>query len=155
MRPIPPLVLLATLLGSRALARLSHASPPPDALQGAALALALAVPGTTVAGIVAFRRHRTTIDPRRPDRASTLVTGGVFGVTRNPMYVGMVCVAGGNALATGGWAAWLPPLAFVAWLDRVQIAAEERALHANFGAAFAAYAARTGRWLGRGRASRR
>lgn len=149
MRPIPPLVLAATLVASRGLARLVPGAAPTTATRLAGLALALAGVAVTVSGIVTFRRHRTTVDPRRPERASTLVDDGVFAVTRNPMYVGMLGVATGNAVATGSWAAFLPPLAFLAWLDRVQIPAEERALHALFGAAFARYTARTHRWLGR------
>lgn len=148
MRPIPPMMLALTLAASHALARRLPAPGATSASRAGAVALALAGLGVTVAGIVAFRRHRTTVDPRRPERARTLVTGGVFAVTRNPMYVGMVCVALANALWTGAWAAVVPPLVFVLWLDRVQIAVEERALVTNFGAAYAAYAARTRRWLG-------
>ena len=40
-------------------------------------------------GLLAFRRSRTTIDPLNPDKASTLVTSGVYRITRNPMYVGL------------------------------------------------------------------
>ena len=42
-------------------------------------------------GLAAFRASRTTINPLKPNHASALVTGGVYRVTRNPMYVGMCC----------------------------------------------------------------
>ena len=40
-------------------------------------------------GLAAFLASRTSINPLRPERASALVTRGVYRVTRNPMYVGM------------------------------------------------------------------
>jgi protein-S-isoprenylcysteine O-methyltransferase Ste14 len=100
-----------------------------------------------VLGLLAFRASRTTISPLTPDRSSTLVTGGVYRVTRNPMYLGL-------ALLLLAWAVHLSsllPLAglplFVAYITRFQIRPEERALQERFGEQFAAYAARVRRWL--------
>lgn len=53
-----------------------------------ALAFLLVGLGVAVAGALAFRRARTTVDPRRPAKASRLVTGSVYRFTRNPMYLG-------------------------------------------------------------------
>jgi protein-S-isoprenylcysteine O-methyltransferase Ste14 len=113
----------------------------------AALALAVAGAVVALAGVAEFRRVRTTVNPLRPDRASALVTSGVFRWTRNPMYLGL-------ALALLGWAAFLAhPLAalgvpvFVVWMSRWQIPREERALEALFGAEFARYRTRVRRWL--------
>ncbi len=103
--------------------------------------------GIAVSGVLAFRRSRTTVDPTRPSKASSLVMSGVYRATRNPMYLGM-------ALALAGWAVWLAhPLAligvvvFVAYLTRFQIVPEEHALREVFGAEFGAYARRVRRWL--------
>ena len=113
------------------------------------LALALVIGGALVAflGVVSFRRARTTVDPRYPEKMSALVTSGLYRATRNPMYLGML-------LALAAWAFWLGhagsflflPL-FVAILHRLQIAPEERALARMFGASFAAYRARVRRWI--------
>ncbi len=43
-------------------------------------------------GVLPFRSAGTTVDPTRPERASTLVTTGVYSMTRNPMYLGMLLV---------------------------------------------------------------
>jgi protein-S-isoprenylcysteine O-methyltransferase Ste14 len=114
---------------------------------GAALGLATAGAVVALAGVAEFRRVRTTVNPLRPERASALVTSGVFRWTRNPMYLGL-------ALALLGWAAFLAhPLAalgvpvFVAWMSRWQIPREERALEALFGDEFARYRTRVRRWL--------
>jgi protein-S-isoprenylcysteine O-methyltransferase Ste14 len=113
------------------------------------VAVTLAALGGAVAlaGVVALRRAGTTVNPLTPDAASAVVTGGAYRVSRNPMYLGL-------ALGLGGWAVWLasPPalawlVAFVAWIDRCQIAPEERALRAKFGRQFADYARSVRRWL--------
>jgi protein-S-isoprenylcysteine O-methyltransferase Ste14 len=45
-----------------------------------------------VGGLVAFRRARTTVNPMKPEAASSLVASGVYRITRNPMYVGLLLV---------------------------------------------------------------
>ena len=109
--------------------------------------LLLVAGATGVAGVRAFRRACTTVDPLRPERASVLVSGGIYGRTRNPMYVAL-------ALALLAWSVWLAHLlapvgvaAFVLWMDRLQIPAEESALRAAFGEEFERYCARVRRWL--------
>lgn len=100
-----------------------------------------------IAGVRAFHRARTTVNPLRPERASALVTSGIYRRTRNPMYVAL-------AIVLLAWALWLAhPLAllgvvaFVAWMNRYQIAPEERALQALFGAEFERYCSEVRRWL--------
>jgi protein-S-isoprenylcysteine O-methyltransferase Ste14 len=100
-----------------------------------------------VAGVLAFRRARTTVNPMKPDAASSLVTGGVYRLTRNPMYLGFalallaLAVFFSNPLGLAGVAL------YVAWMNLFQIAPEERALRARFGEPFDLYCARVRRWL--------
>jgi protein-S-isoprenylcysteine O-methyltransferase Ste14 len=114
---------------------------------GVAIVLALAGIGTVVAGVLQFRKSRTTVNPMNPGASSALVVGGVYRVTRNPMYLGF-------AIALLGWAVFLAnPLAllvlpvFTVYMTRFQILPEERVLEARFGADFKAYAAKVRRWL--------
>jgi protein-S-isoprenylcysteine O-methyltransferase Ste14 len=109
--------------------------------------LLLAAGAIGIAGVRAFERARTTVDPLRPEKASALVTSGIYRRTRNPMYVAL-------AIALLGWAVWLEhPLAllgvaaFVAWINRFQIAPEEHALRALFGTEFERYCSEVRRWL--------
>jgi protein-S-isoprenylcysteine O-methyltransferase Ste14 len=96
---------------------------------------------------LAFGRARTTIDPVHVDRASAMVTTGIYRITRNPMYVGLTCLL-------LSWAAWLAapwgvlgPLVFVLFITRFQILPEERAMAAKFGAPYGDYKRRVRRWL--------
>jgi protein-S-isoprenylcysteine O-methyltransferase Ste14 len=117
---------------------------------GSALAVPVAFAGLAVCllGVLPFRRVRTTLDPTRPERASTLVTGGIFRVTRNPMYLGMllVLIAWGVYLSSA-LGLLLGPPAFVLYLNRFQIAPEERALASAFGREYTEYAQRVRRWV--------
>ena len=98
---------------------------------------------------VSFRRHHTTVNPVRPEQASTVVDDGVFALTRNPMYVGLTGVLSAHALARGGLLTWLPVAGFVAVIDRVQIRAEETAMRARFAATYDDYVRRVPRWVPR------
>jgi protein-S-isoprenylcysteine O-methyltransferase Ste14 len=115
----------------------------------AAIGLLLAFAGGAVglAGVAAFRRQRTTVDPTRPEAATALVRAGIYRHTRNPMYLGL-------ALGLAGCAWWLANAAalalvavFVAWIDRLQVVPEERALRRKFGAEFERYAEGVRRWI--------
>jgi protein-S-isoprenylcysteine O-methyltransferase Ste14 len=109
--------------------------------------VALAGGFVALAGVVDFRRARTTVDPTRPEAASALVTTGVYAQTRNPMYVGFVLALAGWGVALAHPVAALLVPGLAAYLHRFQILPEERALKAAFGDAFAAYAARVRRWV--------
>ncbi|MDP3814859.1 isoprenylcysteine carboxylmethyltransferase family protein [Pseudomonas sp.] len=100
-----------------------------------------------LAGVVSFRRAKTTVNPLKPETASALVSSGIYGYSRNPMYVGF-------AMFLMAWACYLASpllllgvLGFVLYINRFQIAAEERALTALFGADFVAYQTKVRRWL--------
>ncbi|MCX6951215.1 MAG: isoprenylcysteine carboxylmethyltransferase family protein [Verrucomicrobia bacterium] len=114
---------------------------------GLGLALGLGGVGIAVLGVVSFRRARTTVDPRYPHKMTALVTSGLYRVTRNPMYLGMLLALAGWACGLGQLLPWLFLPLFIAYLNRFQIVPEERALAARFGEAFAAYRARVRRWL--------
>lgn len=101
-----------------------------------------------VAALAGFARVRTTVDPVRVERASTLVTGGVHAWTRNPMYLALAGALAAHAVARGSRAAAAPVAGFVLAVDRGQIAAEEAALRKRFGAEFRDYARRVPRWIG-------
>ncbi len=99
------------------------------------------------AGVIEFKRSRTTVNPLAPEQSSCIVTTGVYRWTRNPMYLGMAT----SLLGVAVWRATLPayvlvPL-FCAWVERFQVQPEERTLLASFGAAYANYLSQVRRWI--------
>jgi protein-S-isoprenylcysteine O-methyltransferase Ste14 len=144
----PPLVALCVAVLMGVAAHFTESLPIPFGVRvGLALALVGAGMALDITGIVQFRRARTTVNPLRPQAASSLVCDGVYRFTRNPMYLGLL-------LVLLGWAAYLASLLalvlaplFVFYIDRFQIGPEERALSARFGREFDAYAARVRRWV--------
>jgi protein-S-isoprenylcysteine O-methyltransferase Ste14 len=113
----------------------------------AAIALALAGALIALAGVREFARASTTVNPLAPARASQLVTSGIFGHTRNPMYLGMLLALAGWGVWLGNAAAWLALPLPVIVLNALQIAPEERAMRQRFGDDFERYAARVRRWV--------
>jgi protein-S-isoprenylcysteine O-methyltransferase Ste14 len=100
-----------------------------------------------LAAVWGFRRAGTTLNPLNPGQASALVVRGVYRWTRNPMYLAMLlALAGWACIVSNAAALAILPL-FVAYLNRFQIAPEERALHACFGAEFDDYRRKVRRWL--------
>jgi len=111
------------------------------------IVVALVGGATALAGDLAFKRARTTINPLKPEKTTTLVTTGIYRFTRNPMYVGLTLVLlGWAACLCSAWAL-AGPVAFVLYISRFQIAPEERVLSAKFGTAYAEYRSRVRRWL--------
>lgn len=113
-------------------------------LAGVLFGVGLAV---AASGIYAFRRARTTVSPTQPGRAARLVTGGVYRVTRNPMYLGMALLLVAWAVLLGSLPSLLLVPFFVLYLNRFQIAPEERVLLQKFGRAYREYQKRVRRWL--------
>jgi protein-S-isoprenylcysteine O-methyltransferase Ste14 len=127
------------------------AAPALDfAVPGASgLALAFAAGGIAIAilGVAEFRRAATTVDPRVPERSASLVVGGVYRYSRNPMYLGMLLVLLGWACYLGSALALAFLPVFVSYMNRFQIAPEERHMRAKFGHSYAQYTARVRRWI--------
>ncbi len=120
----------------------------PGALRlSAAAGISLVGIGFSAAGVLAFRRARTTVNPTKPESASSLVSSGVYRITRNPMYVGLSCVLVAWAVFLSSAWALLGPVAFVLYIGRFQIGPEERALAKRFGSEYVDYQAKVRRWL--------
>ena len=144
----PPVVAILIAAGMWALARwwpVVAFSVPSPWLVG----LGVASIGGVVSGAGAreFRRVRTTVNPLHPERASSVVSTGIYRYTRNPMYVGIAFVLLGCFLAFGGLSAAVGLPALVWYLTRFQIVPEERILEAKFGDEYRRYRAGVRRWL--------
>lgn len=141
----PPIWLLGAIglvWGLDGLFDLTLFGPGGRVVGGISIALGLAL---MVAAVGQMVLRRTTFVPRRDPQA--LVTGGVFALSRNPIYLG-------DALVLAGVILWrdaplgVPVLpAFMMVIQHRFILDEERRLHAAFGPTFAAWKSRSGRWI--------
>ncbi|NKI32610.1 methyltransferase family protein [Croceivirga thetidis] len=100
-----------------------------------------------VIAIVQFRLKKTTVNPQRPQKASSLVTTGIYDLSRNPMYLAMLLllVALGlefqnafNTLLVGG---------YVFYMNKFQIIPEEEELAKKFGQEYKLYLKAVRRWF--------
>jgi protein-S-isoprenylcysteine O-methyltransferase Ste14 len=145
----PPLIFLAALLlglASDRLLPLPFAVPQADLahwiIGGSLILIGLAL---ATAGIRNFSRAGTPVPSIKPARA--LVTTGIHGWTRNPIYLGMFLVYGGIGIAAQSpWILILTlPLAIT--IRYGVVAREEAYLERRFGDAYGDYKARVRRWL--------
>lgn len=143
MRIPPAGLFILAACGQRVLA--GRLSTPRALLPALPLVAASAAVGA--GGVREFLRARTTIDPVKVNGASTLVTGGALGLTRNPMYLALAGLLTAHAAARRSVVALLPVAGFVWAIGRWQIPAEEAALTSRFGAAYREYARRVPRWI--------
>ena len=113
------------------------------------IAASLAVFGVAVAtaGISSFKRAQTTVNPLKPQSTSSLVVSGVYRVSRNPMYVGMLLMLLGWAVLLSNVLALAIVPAFVLYMNRFQIGPEETVLARMFGGEYETYRSRVRRWI--------
>ena len=100
-----------------------------------------------VTAAVQFRLARTTTNPLSPEKASRLVISGIFGYTRNPMYLAMLLFLLGLGLKLGNAFNTLVAAGFVYYMNHFQIKVEEKALERLFGKEYKLYCKAVRRWF--------
>lgn len=100
-----------------------------------------------VPAIAAFRSAGTTVDPRDPDKATRLVAHGVFRISRNPMYLGLLLLLGAWGFYLSNLLAFAGLPMFVLAMNRLQIRPEEAAMAAQFGDDYREYTESVRRWI--------
>jgi protein-S-isoprenylcysteine O-methyltransferase Ste14 len=110
-------------------------------------AIAIAGIGVALAGVIAFHRSGTTVNPTTPEKSLVVVSTGIYRFTRNPMYLGFALVFAGLATYLSNAASLLMLPLFIGYLTKFQIKPEERVLLAKFGAPLHEYMATLRRWI--------
>ena len=143
-RWMPPRLFL--LYGAVGVA-LHFALPAPVLLRLVWLGAAVAAAGGALAlwGERTFAGAGATIKPF--ERSGVLVTSGPYRFTRNPMYLGLVSMLVGLALALGTPAPWAAAALMAATLQLRFIRNEERALAASLGEPYQRYRESVRRWI--------
>lgn len=144
-RILPPHYFLLALIGIGLTAWLLPTQPLPAALRWSGLPLILAGLWLAITGSRLFARVGTNIIPLT--RSSTLVTQGVFRISRNPMYVGMIGVLGGTTLLTQTVWGGLIVAGFSVLIRQQFVLKEEALLTATFGEEYLTYQRQVRRWI--------
>ena len=100
-----------------------------------------------IAGVITFKRAKTTVHPVNINKTSSLVTHGVFSYTRNPMYLAMALLIVSMSMLTNNIVSVFWVLPYCAFLTHFQIKPEERMLLSLFNDDYAHYMSRVRRWL--------
>jgi protein-S-isoprenylcysteine O-methyltransferase Ste14 len=151
-RILPPvwagLVGFVMLVGARWLELADVAQLPADVASALRWpGIAVLVAGTSLSAWAAWG-FATVDTPIEPGRVSTtLLVGGPYRFTRNPIYLGMAVGLVGWSLFLEQPLALLGSAAFVAIIDRRIIRHEERMLAERFGDEYAALRLRVRRWI--------
>ena len=144
----PPIVMLlsAALMWvvSRAVPVLNFTLPWQRVIAGCVVVVGVI---TSMSGVISFRRAGTTVNPLTPQKASSLVTSGIYQHTRNPMYLGLLLVLLAWAIFLGNILAFVMLPLFILYINRFQIEPEERALKNRFGRDFEQYQSHVRRWI--------
>lgn len=142
----PPILVLIHVVLLFVLARLVPLPlrvPPVLQLVGLLLAMIGFLLG--FAALIAFRRARK--ESAAGGRAAGLITTGVYGFTRHPVYLGFVLILIGLSLSMGSyWGLLLAPIMLILF-NKLVIEQEEQYLALRFGEGYTTYKAKVRRWL--------
>ena len=142
---LPPAGFLAALAAVAVVSALPLSEWPPRPWNLLGLVLIGGGLGLAMAAEREFVRASTPVRPFTPPVA--LVSGGLFRLSRNPMYLGLVVALVGAALSLSSPLALLAAPAYAWWVQRRFIVREERLLEERFGDAYRAYCLRVRRWV--------
>jgi protein-S-isoprenylcysteine O-methyltransferase Ste14 len=144
----PPIVALLVAVAMWKIAKVCPSLDVPLLIRKVTAGLLLLVgAGIALPGFVALIRARTTFNSMKPKATSSLVTGGIYRFTRNPMYLSVLLILIAWAIFMSSAWSLIGPVAFVLYMNRFQIKPEERVLAKIFGTAYAEYKGRVRRWL--------
>ena len=146
---VPPvvqvLVVGAAMYGvSKALPALDFSLTGSSLLASGLIVIGL---GAGVMGVLEFKKAQTTVNPHALNKASSLVTSGIYQYTRNPMYLGLSLGLFGWALYLSNASAFILLPVFIIYISRFQIQPEERFMRQKFGDEYRAYMIKVRRWL--------
>ena len=139
-----PLVLL--LIGLGTWPRIARGDVRVDHMTDA-IGLLISFTGQALRALVIGLVYITRGGQNRQVWANSLVDGGMFAHSRNPLYAGNLLIILGLAIVHNGWAMYLVAVPLFVLFYTAIVIAEEEYLHARFGDAYAQYRRQVPRWL--------
>jgi protein-S-isoprenylcysteine O-methyltransferase Ste14 len=147
MRAVPPpLWALLSLAATYGLSLVPSLRAPLEGARPIGLIVLIAAFALMFAAMLQFRLANTQLLPNSPTN-NALVTGGLFAISRNPMYLGMVIFCIGGALWMERAMMLAAPLIMFAVANWAFIPFEEAKMRRQFGETYDAYTKRVRRWL--------
>ena len=94
-----------------------------------------------------FIKSKTTINPQSFKNVNNLVSSGIFKISRNPMYLGMLIIISSTVVYYLNYFSVFTPFIFYFWINEFQIKREEKKLEEKFGSDYKKYKSKTKRWI--------
>jgi len=103
--------------------------------------------GIAIAGVLSFHNAKTTVNPIKPQASTSIVTSGIYRLSRNPMYLGFLVILVGWSVFLSNSFTFLFLALYVIYMNHFQIIPEERILTDKFGDTYIRYKQSVRRWL--------
>ena len=100
-----------------------------------------------ISAVIQFINRKTTVNPTKPHKTSTLVITGTYKITRNPMYLGMLLIIISFALYNVSIISIILIPLFIFYINKFQIEPEEFEMRKKFGKEYEDYCKKVDRWI--------
>jgi protein-S-isoprenylcysteine O-methyltransferase Ste14 len=141
----PPAIFIVTLVVAIVLNHCWPIYTIPQKVRWVGVVLILMGLAAIGGGVSEFRKFKTSFVPIAPAKA--MLDKGIFAKTRNPLYLGLLCIYVGVAcLFSTVWAFLFLPLVLFA-ITKLVIVKEEAYLERRFGERYLDYKSRVRRWM--------
>lgn len=100
-----------------------------------------------ILGVIQFSVKKTTVNPHKPEDSTSLVNSGIYSISRNPMYLGMLFLLVFYGLFLGNGFVFLMLPVFIWYMNTYQIKPEEKMMAKLFGDEYLEYQQKVRRWI--------
>lgn len=100
-----------------------------------------------LSAVIQFVNRKTTVNPTKPYKTTSLVITGVYKITRNPMYLGMLLIIISFAFYKASIISLILIPFFIFYINKFQIEPEEFEMRKKFGKEYEDYCKKVDRWI--------
>ena len=100
-----------------------------------------------ISAVVQFVNRKTTVNPTKPYKTTSLVITGAYKITRNPMYLGMLLIIISFAFYKASIISLILIPFFIFYINKFQIEPEEFEMRKKFGKEYEDYCKKVDRWI--------
>ena len=100
-----------------------------------------------ISAVIQFIRIKTTVNPTKPHKTTSLVITGTFKISRNPMYLGMLLIIISYAFYESSIISLILIPFFIFFINKFQIEPEEFEMRRKFGKEYEDYCKKVDRWI--------